>query len=66
MLQIKIFDIDLKNPDDYNNPINEWLSSLGGEVELVDAKYTTYTWRDDDDSKSPYMVATFIYKTSAA
>lgn len=63
MLQIKIFDLNLKNPDNYNDPINQWLASLGEDVELIDAKYTTYTWRDDDGSKSPYMVATFIYKT---
>lgn len=66
MLQIKIFDLDLKNPEQYNEAMNEWLSSLGEDVELVETKFTPYTWRDDDGSKSAYMLATLIYKTKPA
>lgn len=61
MLQIKIFDLDLKNPEAYETSINEWLSGLGDDVELVETKFTPYTWRDDE-GKSAYMLATFIVK----
>ncbi len=66
MFQIKIFDLDLKNPEQYETSMNEWLAGLGEDVELVETKFTPYTWREDDGEKSPYMLATIIYKTKSA
>lgn len=66
MFQIKIFDVDLGSPEQLETKMNEWLAGLDEDVELVETKFTPYTWRDNEGEKSPYMLATIIYKTNQA
>lgn len=63
MLKIKIFDIDAANPSNYEADINKWLAELGEDVELVETKYTPYTWRNQEDEKETYIMTSFIVRT---